>query len=225
MGRNKTGAATCKEVQRIELSHLIKRKLIQKGKQISFPYSWSDGWGNPLGNVWMTTNYGAEEKYLKLKYTITDRYSGDKTHYDYKIQLTAIPSNLGKGEVLYFLCPVSGKRCRILYSAYRYPKWKSREAYQNRLYYDGQLSSKLDKANDTYWALNRQLEKMEAAKHYPLSYNGIPTKRQQRMERLTDKMDYWDYERWQPNSFPAYFRNHLERKLLKDWENGFDVNP
>jgi len=209
MGRNKTGASTCKEVQRIELSHLIKRKLIQKSKQLSFSYTWSDGWGNPTGRVIMITHNGETEKYLRLIYTVTNRYTGDKKDYDYKIQIVALPSNLGKGEVLYFLCPVSGKRCRILYSAYGYPKWKSREAYNHRLYYKSQLSSKMSKANDRYWAINRQLKKMENAKHFPLSYKGIPTKRQQRMERLTSQMEEWDWLRWQPINFPAFMRNKL----------------
>ena len=220
MGRNSKGAATCKEVQRIELTDLLKRKLIQKGKRLSFSYGWTNSNGKDVGNIWMTTYLGEDEKYLRLQYSLTNNKDGQKYDYDYKIYLTSVPSNLGKGEVLYFLCPVSGKRCRKLYRAYGYHKWKSRTAYQNRLYYGSQLSSKLDKANDNYWALNRQLEKMEAAKHYPLSYNGIPTKRQQRMERLTEKMEYWDYLRWQPSSFPAFFKNHLEKKLLNKWENG-----
>lgn len=34
----------------------------------------------------------------------------------YKISMIAIPSNLGKGFVTYFVCPSTGKHCRNLYS-------------------------------------------------------------------------------------------------------------
>jgi len=34
---------------------------------------------------------------------------------NYLFHFTAIPSNLGKGEVWYFVCPCTRKKCRILY--------------------------------------------------------------------------------------------------------------
>jgi hypothetical protein len=62
-------------------------------------------------------------------YTLT-KPSGEEFKLDYKIQLTSIPSNLGRGEVLYFVCPTSGRRARILYRAYGSHYFKSRQAYR-----------------------------------------------------------------------------------------------
>ena len=45
--------------------------------------------------------------------------------------------------------------------AYGSPMFKCREAYQNRIYYPGQLSGKLDRSNDRYWQFDRQIKEME----------------------------------------------------------------
>jgi hypothetical protein len=51
-------------------------------------------------------------KLSRLVYTATDRYTGEKTDYDYQIALESTPCNLG-GYRWWFICPlvVSGRRC------------------------------------------------------------------------------------------------------------------
>lgn len=62
------------------------------------------------------------EPYVKLSYTVTDRSSGEKTDYDYKVQLTTTPCNFG-GVRYWFICPLSrngvycGRRVAKLYCA------------------------------------------------------------------------------------------------------------
>lgn len=58
---------------------------------------------------------------------------------NYTVKIISKPSNLGKGEVFYFVCPRTGKHCRKLYlhSGYFY----HREAF-NGLMYSKQLESK-----------------------------------------------------------------------------------
>lgn len=60
--------------------------------------------------------------YVKVNYTITDRDSGEKTDYDYKISLTTTRCNFG-GKRYWFICPLSvngiycGRRVGTLYLA------------------------------------------------------------------------------------------------------------
>jgi hypothetical protein len=63
-----------------------------------------------------------EELYAKVNYTITDRYSGKKTDYDYKIALTTTQCNFN-GKRYWFICPLSrngvycGRRVGTLFLA------------------------------------------------------------------------------------------------------------
>ena len=136
MGRWSTGVETTSGVKRIELSYLLKNKYIQKDCAISGSINWTNG-----SSIGIKTEYHKEENYIRLIYTNTDS-TGQKKDFDYKIQLVTVPSNLGKGNVLYFVCPVSGERCRILYKAYGSDIWKSRNSYRNRIYYPDQIENK-----------------------------------------------------------------------------------
>jgi hypothetical protein len=131
-----------------------------------------------------------------LKYTITDR-SGKKTALNYRVWLIEVDSNLGKGKVLYFKCPQTGKRCRILYKAYDSDIFKSREAYKNILYYDCQQSSKLSRYNENYWRIDKHLSaiKTQASKG-DRTYKGLLTKRAVRFNWLSLKQMKMDHLRW-----------------------------
>jgi hypothetical protein len=185
MGRSNTGAWSVGESLRIELSSLLKDKIIRKGHVIKASINWSNG-----GSIGITTSNTEDGKYIDLRYNQTDR-EGNATNYDYRVWLTSVPSNLGKGEILYFCCPVSGERCRILYSAYGYPKFKSREAYTNRLYYNCQWQSKNDYWNTRYHDTKVLLEKL---KNTPTkrTYKGKPTKHQRRIDSVRGKLNYYD---------------------------------
>lgn len=68
--------------------------------------------------------------------------------------------------------------------------WKSRLAYQNRIYYQSQLSSKLYYYNDRYHAINRQLDNLkEPVKSH---YQGKKTRLKKRHENLTEQLYYYD---------------------------------
>ena len=109
MGRASTGAWTTTECRKLDLRYMLKVGWIKKGCKISGQMSWTDESTASFESV-----YTEDEKYLRMIYTVTDR-QGTKTNYDYKIELVTVPSNLGKGDVLYFVCPESYKRARVLY--------------------------------------------------------------------------------------------------------------
>jgi hypothetical protein len=190
MGRRSTGLITTGEALRIELSYLIKQGFIKKDKNLSGILTWTNG-----SSISFESNYSSSDNiYLRLVYTNTS-YDNEVTKHDYKIKLIEFASNLGKGKVLYFVCPQSGKYCRILYKCYGSLIWKSRFAYKIRIYYQSQLSSKLNMYNDKFWTLENKLAKL-SKKRKQSFYNGNRTRFSLRIERLKNQYYYYDDLRW-----------------------------
>lgn len=204
MGRMPTGSQTCEGSKRIELSYLLRNGYLQKGKTTLGKLSWTFK-GNPAGTIRIICSL-AEEKYIRLVYTLVDRVAKKKKDFDYRIYLDSVPSNLGKGEVLYFLCPYTLKRCRILYSAYEYHKWQSRMAYEQRLYYESQLSSKMNYANTRYWKINSQIVEIQTSSHFHEYHQGRLTRKSIRLEVLKAKRTLWNLERFDPSNMPLLIR-------------------
>jgi hypothetical protein len=188
MGRRSSGSMTTNAACRIELSYLLKKGYIVQGSYQNGILGWTNG-----SNIGIETSY-TDEKYIRLRYTNTN-FSNEKTDFDYKIYLHEAPSNLGKGNVLYFICPSSGLYCRILYKCYGSPIWKSRLAYRSRIYYQSQVSSKIDRFNDRFWQLDTRLKDLQE-KPVKSHYRGKKTRLIQRIERLENLQDYYDEMRW-----------------------------
>lgn len=192
MGRDRTGAIFTSEARRLDLSFLIKRGLLQKNATIQGVINWNIR-DEPTGRMTVLTNHTPDEKYIRLSYMATD-FDGVKISFDYKIDLVEVDSNLGKGKLLYMICPHSGKRSRILYLAYGADKFKCREAYQNRLYFSTQKCSKTDIWNTKYFEIESKLEKFGSLR--TKTHKGKPTKRALRYDRLMIERNYCDNKRW-----------------------------
>ena len=173
MDRKGTGAICTNEVMRLELSGLIRDGMIKKHGIYSSVISWTSG-----GSVSIETINTKDEKYIRLSYSTVN---GNKM--DYKIRLDSIPSNLGTGEVLYFICPITGERCRILYSTYGSDIFKSRLAYDTRIYYRLQQTSKNWLHNTRYWNLTKRIQKLQDLR-FTDTYRGRKTRRALLIEQL-----------------------------------------
>ena len=193
MGRNKTGAIFTSEARRLDLSFLLKKGFLKKNAKIQGVINWSIR-DEPTGSMSILSNHSPDEKYIRVSYTVTG-FDGVKTSLDYKVDLIEVESNLGKGKVLYMVCPESKKRCRILYLAYGANKFKCREAYQNRLYFSTQKSSKLDFWNTKYFEMVSKLEKFGSLR--TTTHKGVPTKRALRYDKLMIERNYCDAQRWE----------------------------
>jgi hypothetical protein len=205
MGRYSTGAYTLDDALEINISNLRKQKLLVKGQVRRGTLSWSRR-GETISSIGIDSYYTDSKKYIRLYYTNTDR-NGTKTDYDYKINLVEADSNLGKGNIVFFECPYTHRKCRKLYNAYGYQRWKSREGYENRLYYGIQIVSKFDRYNTRYWELDRQIEndKRRSAKNY----NGKKTKRAIQNFILKLKRDKMDGLRWSPAAMTKSLRRYF----------------
>jgi len=147
----------------------LNTKLIKKGT-----ITWSSN-GEKTASISITVNTYIEEPYIELDY----KFNGDPRKYN--VRLVSLPSNLGKGRIWYFLCPVTNKRCRKLYSIGGY--FLHREAF-NGCMYESQTQSKkyreLDKTLGAYFKTDELYEQLYK-KHFKKYYKGKPTKRYLRL--------------------------------------------
>lgn len=186
MGRIYRTRTTVKEAQRMELRWILDKGYLSKGRVIQSSLSWSNG-----STIGIVSTHLEGEISIELSYRVNGR------EMRYKIYLVAEPSNLGKGkgEILYFVCPKTGKRCRILYRAYGSPIFMSRGAYNYKLYYELQTSSRLQRDNTRYFNLESRLSKLYQMRE-AYKYKGKLTKRAKLIRILEDKRSIADARRW-----------------------------
>ncbi|MCB0853084.1 MAG: hypothetical protein KDD63_12740 [Bacteroidetes bacterium] len=68
-------------------------------------------------------------------------------------------------------------------------------------------------ANDRYWALNKELEKIESQKYLKPIYKDKPTRKAQRIGRMKRQRRKWDLERMQLKNVTLSLRRIIERNL------------
>ncbi len=199
MGRNTTTAQSIESACKLDLRIMLKDGSIQKNRHISGSISWERG-----GKISFESKLFENEKYVHVMYKTTDR-NGITKNYDYKIQLVSVPSNLNKGKVLYFRCPKTGKRARVLYSAYGNDLFLHRDYYKDyygkRLFYNSQTTSKEWYNNTMYFNAKRRKESFEAYlrkfKQWKRTYRGKETKHFKKLRLLEEKMLHYNIKRCQ----------------------------
>ena len=83
--------------------------------------SWKNSCGEETSSIGIVVSTLDGDNYVRFQYTTTKRDTGEKTKYDYKVQLTTTPCNFG-GVRYWFICPLSkngvycGRRVAKLYS-------------------------------------------------------------------------------------------------------------
>ena len=179
------------EVLQIHISKLKEWGYLAPGKIKRGTIDWSRN-GNPTGSISISVNTQSEQRYIELDYKYRDEPR------NYKVFLTSTPSNLNRGEIWYFLCPQTNKRCRKLYSIGGY--FLHREAF-NGCMYETQTQSKkyrqLDKTLGVYFKSDNLYSELYK-KHFKKSYAGKPTKKYLRiMERIqkAESITYLEIER------------------------------
>lgn len=193
MGRYSTGAQTVNAIQRLEISELKRLGYFNFFKQNIYGHhtqrmSWTNG-----SVIGIETHHTIDGSYLILNYNVIDNRTGVKTEMYYKIQIEFKPSNLGKGYVLYFICPVSFRRCRILYRAYGSHYFMARKAYKYRLYYQAQTSSKKYQIIDKFTMAQKKVEGYwKRNKRNQTTFKGKPTKHTLKYNDLIDKYERLD---------------------------------
>ena len=143
--------------------------------------------GNPTGSISIQVNTYSERSHIILDYKFKDEPR------NYKVYFTTSPSNLQLGEIWYFICPQTKKRCRKLYLISGY--FLHREAF-NGCVYESQTQSKkyrqLDKTFGAYFRTD-DLYSQLYNKHFKKTYAGKPTKKYLRIIEQIQKAENIPY--------------------------------
>lgn len=201
MSKSSTGAIHHFTALTLNINSLVKsntKGTINTNKVIRWSYR-----GVKTGSISYELSLLEHDRYLKLDYTHTDR-EGIKHNLNYIVRIVGVQSNLYKGENLYFICPFTFKRCKILYSCYNSKYFKSREAYSQRIYYTSQLYSKTDRVYNYFSELDERVKTIER-KHLKTHYRGKKTNTQRLLSNLKLKRENFDDLRW------SYFVKSTEK--------------
>jgi hypothetical protein len=135
------------------------------------------------------------QPHAKIDFKVTHTENGTFITFDYRcngepikynVNLINRISNLGKGVMWFFVCPVSGKRCRKLYLYSKH--FLHREAYKS-LMYESQLKSQ--KTRNMFKVLDAVFIKDEVyeelyKKYFKTHYNGKETKRYKKLKNIIE---------------------------------------
>lgn len=133
-----------------------------------------------------------DEPYVKLNYTITDRNSGEKNDYDYKVGLTTTPCRYG-GVRYWFICPLSrngvpcGRRVGTLFLSSGGKRFGCRHCYN--LSYESRNEPRFARRWGLYYPLklDGQIERLcKQTKRW--TYRGRPTKKARKLRDLEQMM-------------------------------------
>ena len=179
------------EALQLSISKLKGWGHLAPGQIKSGTINWSRH-GESAGSISITANTRSEQPYIELDYKYRDEPR------KYKVYLTSTPSNLNRGEIWYFICPQTKKRCRKLYSIGGY--FLHREAF-NGCMYETQTQSKkyrqLDKTLGAYFKSDNLYNELYK-KNFKRTYAGKPTKKYLRiMEQIqkAESIPYHEIER------------------------------
>ena len=203
MGRRCTGVTTIENALKISIKDLKLKGLLMKDKCIISTLSWS-----------IRTDKIASIRYFK---PINDQaihlcYKTKGKEYHCKINLVEIDSNLGKGKILYFICPSTNTKCRYLYFINDSALFQSKLGLNGLIYYSSKLTCKSDRINDKYW---RILNQIEAKKNIRKIYAGRHTKEFLKVQLLKKRKFQLDKLRW------IEYQESVKYSLLENIFNQF----
>ena len=174
------------EALQISISKLKEWEYLNPEQIKSGTITWSRN-GSQTGRISIQVNTHSEQPYIELDYKYRDEPR------KYKVYLTSTPSNLNKGEIWYFICPQTKKRCRKLYSIGGY--FLHREAF-NGCMYETQAQSKkyreLDKTLGAYFEIDNLYSELYK-KNFKKTYAGKPTKKYLRIMEQIQKAESIPY--------------------------------
>lgn len=161
------------------------------GGRNSGTITWTHGWSENKSSISysVSTNMRdttGDEDHIKLNYTHTNHWTGEKSEMDFKIPLTTTPCNYG-GVRYWFICPLSkngqycGRRVGVIYSI-------------GKLFgcrYCGEIAYYAQFEGGKFRAGSVCEPDVEQAYHEAKIkfYNGKPTRKYRRYLRLSKKMD------------------------------------
>lgn len=188
MPRTSTLPTLYDECKRLNVTKLKSWKYLEPNQIKSGTVTWSSN-GMETGSISIQVESFAHIAFVNLSY----KCNGESIAY--RVQLTQVPSNLGKGVVWYFVCPKTGKQCRNLYlvSGYFYHRSAVKGVfYQWQVY--SRRNRELCKLYDLCFGVERAYTEIYS-KHFKKHYNGKPTKKYSRLLKEIERGEQIDESR------------------------------
>jgi hypothetical protein len=138
----------------LNLYKLIRQGLFRPGHCWESIFWTRVGSGEQVGSVCYEAYMGGDCGRVRLRYTTTRAYNGEKRDSDYTIALEATPQPLG-GRRWWFVCPKTGSRVGKLHLPSGAFTFASRRAY--RLGYRSQRETPRDRAVNRAFKLRERL--------------------------------------------------------------------
>ena len=154
---------------------------------------WKNCYGEETSSISVTVSTMDDDNYVRFQYTTTDRNTGEKTEYDYKVRLTTSPCNFG-GVRYWFICSLSkngvycGRRVGKLYKAPGANYFGCRHCYN--LSYESRNEPRLARLGGIGYVIksDRQIEELYSQiKRW--TYKGRPTRKVRRLRALEAKVN------------------------------------
>ncbi|RMA56649.1 hypothetical protein [Ulvibacter antarcticus] len=158
------------DVLSISTTKLLKWKYIKSGNFKSGTITWSRN-GVVTSTISIIVDFKNESPSLRLIYTCNGN------PYDYYVYFESTPSNLGFGEVWYFTCPFTRKRCRKLHLINE--QFMHRSNLRSGMYGCQTESKKwraMNKYLSPYFETDRLYQELYS-KNFKKYYAGKPTKK------------------------------------------------
>jgi hypothetical protein len=110
------GGPVVEDGWKLDLAHCFRQGMFFPGRHVSGSMNWTS---TRTGEVQATVGYEANlidsaSSWVRLYYTTTKRSTGAKIASDYRVRLETTRPHYG-GMRWWFICPLSGRRARVLY--------------------------------------------------------------------------------------------------------------
>ena len=184
---------TVEDCRSVSISFLKKHGYLSEPCSMSGSIVWKNYYGEETSSISIAVSTMYDDNYVRFQYTTTNRNTGEKTEYDYKVQLTTTPCNFG-GVRYWFICPLSKKGvycgCRVakLYKAPGANYFGCRHCYN--LSYETRNESRLGRFGSIGYSIvaERKMEELYSQiKRW--TYKGKPTKKARKLKALEAKLN------------------------------------
>lgn len=186
MAKFPTFPTTCESLLQINISNLKKWNYLKPDIIKNGSLSWSRN-GKEIASISILANTCSKTHYIELNYKFNDK------PINYKVNIEYFPSNLGVGEIPFFICPITLKKCRKLYQINGY--FLNRTAIKNCMY-EKQIQSKkyrfIEKKYGDYFSSERLYEQLYK-KHFKTHYKSKPTKKYKKIMNKLNRVESIPY--------------------------------
>ncbi|HUU19733.1 MAG TPA: hypothetical protein VMW72_21460 [Sedimentisphaerales bacterium] len=183
---------TVEDCRSVSISFLRKHGYLSEPCSMSGSIVWKNYYGEETSSIGIVVSTLDDNNYIRFQYTTTDRNTGEKTEYDYKVQLTTTPCNFG-GVRYWFICPLSrngvycGRRVAKLYKAPGGGYFGCRHCYN--LSYESRNEPCLARYGGIGYPIKAERlyeELYKKTKRW--TYKGKPTKKARKLKSLEKRM-------------------------------------